>query len=288
MTITMTREGFPVGGYRYDLEDSRLLRDSSADISGLLRRKFRAPKNFDVRPLFRLDPRDDVETEDQGQQGSCAGQAGTSVVELCNFIDHGTKTQLSRQFLYIAAQKEDGIRGDQGSTINGCCKVLRTYGAPEETVWPYPDGYDNQPPGGWENQYKHAEDNKVGSHVFLENAMDDMQFLRAGIGGIQIGVAWGGDVDRDGFFQWKPGRGGHSVAILGYVTIKGRKAFLMLNSWGKRWGMNGWAYLTMETVEAMHRHEATVFVGYSDMGDPGRRSLPVDFIKKPTFFRRAA
>lgn len=38
--------------------------------------------------------------------------------------------------------------------------------------------------------------------------------------------------------------GGHGVGIVGYDPV--RKALILRNSWGKNWGLNGYAYLPVE------------------------------------------
>lgn len=284
-SITLTHDGFPVGGYRHDLENSRLLRETSTDVSRLLLSDIKAPEEFDPRGLFRSieDPRDDLQVEDQGQQGSCAGHAASSVVEFVNWIDTKRMVQLSRAFAYYAAQMEDGITGDQGSTINGCASVVRKYGIPLETSWPYPDRYDPRPPGGWEEQYRNAENFRIGSHTFLESARDVVQYLRAGAGGVQIGISWGGEVDSHGVFRWRPGGGGHSVMLCGWKQIGSDMFVWLLNSWGNRWGDDGWALLNYRTIEQMFQHQHTVMVGYSDMENPDHTRDIYDFIKHPIY-----
>jgi hypothetical protein len=278
---------FPLNGYRYDLEQSRLLQRNSTDISRLLRSPIEAPRNFRYDPvsLRDMDPRQDVQVEDQGQQGACAGFAGTSCVEFTYWIETKKKVQLSNAFLYYAAQKEDGINGDQGSTINGCAKVVRTYGVPPEKSWPYPSRYDNRPPNGdWEAQRRAAAQFRIGSHTFLTDPRETVQYLRKGIGGVQIGVSWGGEVDSSGEFHWQPGGGGHSVALLGWEETAKDMYVWLLNSWGRRWGLNGWARVSIRTLQKMLQHQHTVFVGYSDMDSPDHvRDIPVDFNREPAF-----
>lgn len=261
---------FPLNGYRYDLENAREIEATSTDVSRLLKRvgNVELPKEFDPRQLFRLDPRDDMQVEDQGQQGSCRGHSGSSCVEFVNWIETKRMVQLSRAYMYYATQKEDGISGDRGSTINGGVKVLRQYGIPREEHWPYPSSYDPRPPGGWEQQYQRAAEFKINSHTFLTTAEDTVQYLRGGIGPVDIGVSWGGEVDSRGVFQWRPGGGGHAIALLGWKQ-DGRDMYVwLLNSWGTRWGMNGWALVHIKTLAEMLRHQHTVFVGYSDMASP--------------------
>jgi len=279
--LTRNKAGYPIGGYRIDLEEKRELVASSTDVGHILQSKIKSPRVFDPRSLFKLDPTKDMRVEDQGQVGSCAGWGGSSAVELSNWIQTKRMTQFSANFLYISAQKEDGLSGDVGATINGCARVLEKYGIPDENVWPYPGRYDPRPPGSWDDVHRAAAKNKVGSHTVLNSAEDVVQYLRAGLGGVQIGISWGGDVDRNGQFQWKPGGGGHSVCFLGWNN-EGEMLLWMLNSWGTKWGKGGWALVSMRTLEAMFRHPHTVMIGYSVMADPDITDIPVDFSKGTT------
>ena len=90
-----------------------------------------------------IDPRSWMTIEDQGQMGSCSGNAMTSCLELLNWFDTGGDVvQLSRMFSYLAAQKMDGLLGrDTGATISGAVKAAKTFGTCLESTFPYPSRY---------------------------------------------------------------------------------------------------------------------------------------------------
>jgi C1A family cysteine protease len=296
LTVFTDRYGnqFPLGGYRWDREDKDQLRATSIPVRNLNRLLSRAgktslPRSFDPRKLFRLDPRNDMKVEDQGNQGSCRGHSGSSGVEFCNWIDTGKMIQLSRAYMYYATQKEDGLLGrDVGSTMNGGVEVLRKYGIPREEHWPYPPTYNHNPPDSWEAQYRKAAEFRIGSHTFLTKAEDTVQFIRSGAGPVDIGISWGGDVEwktiegkRLPVFEWRPGQGGHAILLVGWMQVGSHMFVWLLNSWGTRWGDNGWALVHISTLAEMLRHQHTVFVGYSDLENPDRVRDLVDFRKRP-------
>ena len=35
----------------------------------------------------------------------------------------------------------------------------------------------------------------------------------------------------------------HGVSLIGYTTINGTDVWIIANSWGEEWGMNGFAYI---------------------------------------------
>ena len=106
------------------------------------------------------------------------------------------------------------------------------------------------------------------------------RYLRSGSGAVDIGISWGGEVDRNGVFRWKPGGGGHALAFLGWKSIGGDMFVWMLNSWGRGWGDNGWALVHASTIEDMLRHPHTVMVGYSDLERPDNVRDLAEFIRR--------
>ena len=79
--------------------------------------------------------------ENQMRQGSCQGHSLSSCLEGCYWIDSGGKTvDLSRNAAYRFSQQEDGIRGDQGSTLSGGVTAARK-GICEEKWFPYTETY---------------------------------------------------------------------------------------------------------------------------------------------------
>ena len=270
--------GFPVGGWLMEQENRFQLQALSTDLSAFMQSAYRGPDEIDPRrfinPRFMdVDPRPDHKVEDQGAIGSCQGNALSSVCEYCYFLATGGKrVEFSRAYGYYGSQKIDGISGDRGSTLDGGRKLVTEHGIPPEEAWPYQPRYSPSPPGGWEKQYEYAAPNKIKSHTVLKSSSDVHKYLAAGFGAVEIGISWGGDVNSDGVFRWKPGGGGHALCFLGYVTIQGKLYFWMLNSWGERWGKGGWALVSAETVDQMFRDRFTVMIGLSDMSAPKPRA----------------
>jgi len=287
MAIQMM-SGYPVGGWLLEQENRFALNSLSTDLSGLLQGTFQGPAEVDPRGMVAAsfmdsDPRPDVTVEDQGQQGSCQGHALSSVCEFCYFIaTGGQRVEFSRAYGYYGSQKIDGINGDRGSTLDGGRRLVTEKGIPLESVWPYPPKYNNQPPGGWEHQYEAAAANKIQSHTVMKSGEDCKKYIGLGIGGIEIGISWGGNVNSQGVFQWSPSGGGHALCFLGYTTINGIVYFWMLNSWTKKWGLDGWALVPITTVDQMLRDRSTVMIGLSDMSAPEPRAW--DFVKDSMYW----
>ena len=84
--------------------------------------------------------------ENQMRQGSCQGHSLTSCMEGCYWIDSGGKTvELSRNAGYRFSQMEDGISGDQGSTLSGGVAAAKK-GVCKEEYFPYTETYSRRIP----------------------------------------------------------------------------------------------------------------------------------------------
>lgn len=270
-------------GYRIDLENREQLQ---AICSPMLLKsgEFNEPERIDPRPILI--------TEDQGSMGACQGHALSTCLEWCHYVaTRGQYLQLSRLFAYLGSQKIDGINGDSGSTLQGGAKLATQYGICPEAQYPYPRPVA-YPRGGWrsipENLWAAAEPYKIKSVTWIEQEAEVKTFLAAGAGLVEIGIAWGGAMTPNSqgiISRFAPGGGGHAVVIGGYVpdAAVGKATeqgyyYLLHNSWSKRWGMDGWAYVTPTAVRQMLQHRFTYFMGLSDM--EAIRPRDVDFIKE--------
>lgn len=263
---------YPVGYWLGDDENRVALAAEAApvpDFSGL----FAAPEEVDPRTLFPAHRF----VENQGSQGSCAGHANTSILELClGIATQAEPVHLSRQYSYICAQKKSGISGDRGSTIHGNVQVARE-GIPEETYWPYTGRYVTAPPNGWEPARENAKNYRLAKHSVLTTYQQVFDWIASGTGGVNIGIRWSVP-DAAVCESYSHSGGGHAVSLVGYTKRKdssGRNYLLLLNSWGTRWGDNGWCEVAPRAIEQMLAGSYNVFIGMSDMENIQPR--PFDF-----------
>lgn len=275
-----------IGGYAIDKEDRAFLRSIVREMP-LACRSFSVPDMVDP---WKIDP-DLNPTEDQLQIGACQGNSPSDCVEFCAHIETGSVVQISRMFCYLGSQKMDGISGDNGSTLSGGTKLLKDVGACLESVFPYPQSY---PRNGWkaipQAAWDEAKKFKMNGAIDIKEVGEIRQFIGSGGGLIQIGIPWYSGLEpQNGFItQFAPGSnyGGHAVCFAGYVpdeVVKRKSSagywLILKNSWGKRWGINGRAYVSVEAAAAMLKHKFTVMVGRSDLETPRPRPVPVDWTK---------
>jgi C1A family cysteine protease len=285
MLVTPENEQTFFTGYAIDLEDRQTISKMSVDAEYLMMGDL--PDRVDPRQTILYKEGGWLPTEDQGQIGSCQGQALTENFEYNYTVDTGQVLQFSRMYAYIGSQKKDNIRGDRGSTLSGGTKLAL------EGICPEKDGpYTNRYPG-WEYitpaMVEAAKPYKMQSSTIIKSAIEMKQYIGSGIGIVQIGIPWGSSNNPDAkhcITSFAAGRGGHSVSYCGYVPddVVGVRSgfgywFLKKNSWGRRWGLNGFAYVRPDVVDAQIRHNFSTFVGRSSMVHPHPRPLSVDFTK---------
>jgi C1A family cysteine protease len=208
--------------------------------------------------------------EDQGQLGSCTANAGVGMVEYFERKAFGKHVDASRLFLYKATRDLMQQTGDTGGYLRTTMGALALFGAPPEEYWPYAiDRFDAEPPAFC---YAFAQNFQAMKYVRLdpegkgkpEILSEIRKSLATGLPAMFGFTVYSsiGQATRDGRipFPDKGDRveGGHAIMAVGYddrleirhpasdATTKG--AFLIRNSWGPGWGMDGYGWLPYDYV----------------------------------------
>ena len=186
--------------------------------------------------------------EDQGKVGSCTGCAVAGALEFLQRKATGTYTDISRLFLYYNGRAAIGTQSyDSGATLRDVVKSAAKLGACSESIWPYMIGkYTRVPTSA---AYADAAKNKVTEYMRIETLDGVRQCLSEGFpvvfGFTAYSAFMSPAVTASGVLDM-PGRlekaiGGHAAVIVGYSDAS--KRVLVRNSWGPKWGDNG--YFTM-------------------------------------------
>ena len=196
------------------------------------------PPSVDLRPLC-------APVEDQGELGSCTGNALVGALEFLERKNRIPFVDLSRLFIYYNERViEHSVRSDAGAQIRDGVKTLVKQGVCPEKTWPYTiSKFAAKPTGAC---YRDAEHHTIHSyHRIL--TLDEMRTCLAEgfpfVFGFTVYESFETqDVARTGVVRMpRSGErvvGGHAVVGVGYDDAK--RAFLVRNSWGKKWGQRGY------------------------------------------------
>jgi hypothetical protein len=218
---------------------------------------------------------------DQGQEGACTGFALAAVVNFLRTLQ-GETACVSPRMLYELARRYDEWPGEayEGSSARGAIKAWVKHGVCLETSWKHTQhgirhmtdaviAEAMQAPGG--AYYRIRPSNVRDMHT----ALNETGILYATL---MVHSGWAGpgrgkgaqtvSVNVEG--RRAPYRfpvirrsgsadGGHAIAIVGYTP----QGFVIQNSWGPDWGLDGFAFLPYEDF-LMHATDVWV----AQMGVP--------------------
>jgi C1A family cysteine protease len=176
---------------------------------------------------------------DQGQLGSCTANG---IAGALAFIEKGEMH--SRLFIYYNERALEGtVRQDAGAQIRDGIKVVVKQGACPETMWPYIESKFKCKPSSV--CYKNALTDRVISYLKVVGLQQLKSCLAAGfpvVIGFQVYESFESNAVAKTGIVPMPGKneqcvGGHCVLVIGYDDAD--KTFLVRNSWGTGWGING-------------------------------------------------
>jgi len=212
-----------------------------------------------VRPVPpTLPPRVDLRqtcsaVEDQGNLGSCTGNALAGAIE---FLERKNKVPFidaSRLFIYYNERVIEGtVKSDSGAMIRDGIKTLKKQGVCSEKRWPYIISKFAVKPAA--PCYKEALEHQITSYR-RSVTLDEMRTCLAEgfpfVFGFTVYESFESqDVAKSGIVNMpQPNEravGGHAVLGVGYDDAE--KRFIVRNSWGTGWGQQGYFTLPYEYV----------------------------------------
>jgi C1A family cysteine protease len=191
----------------------------------------------------------------QGNEGSIVAFAVASALEYHIQKQLNEQVTISPRYLYYYSKLEAGWdpHADTGAFVRDAIKVLQTKGAVSEESWPYkPGDLQSEPPEGIKTatRYRIADSYQVNS---LNEVKTALQKYGPVVGGISI--FWASlnikDVAKTGIIPDpsldEPVTAAIAICIVGYDDDK--KLIKFKNSWGAKWGDNGYGYISYTYVE---------------------------------------
>ena len=196
------------------------------------------------------------DVEDQGQAGSCTGNATAGALEFLeirNGKPNSGIVQKSRLFPYYNGRGWWYKRQDSGACIRDVIKGVAKYGCCNETVWPYDIRLVTRTPS--RAAYTDGQRNRITAYAKLTGgtALDTLDNIRETLAN-GFPVVFGFDCfdnvlsaacSVDGVVK-VPAKteviqGGHAVLAVGYDDAK--QEIIFRNSWGTKWGDKGYGRL---------------------------------------------
>lgn len=206
------------------------------------------PTKVDLRPW--ASPIDD-----QGNLGSCTGNAIAGAIDLIDHKTQGKSIQVSRLFIYYQERLLEGtISRDNGAYIRDGIKACSHIGAPLETLWPYVIGRFAVNPSVV--AYTDAARRKVTLYSQCSDINAVKNALAAGhpvVVGFQVYSSFESPtVAKTGIMPYPDVAhetllGGHAVCLVGYDDS--RNWFIARNSWGSTWGDGGYFYMPHQVIQ---------------------------------------
>ena len=192
--------------------------------------------------------------ENQGNLGSCTGQAIAGAIELLN-KRNGKPTDVSRLFIYYYERLLTGtVNYDSGAYIRDGIKATNKYGTSLENYWPYDiKKYKQEPIIEAKNDALNRKVTRYEKILDINGCIDALSNGYPVIIGFYVYESFMSmNVAKTGIIPYPNIKrekllGGHAVLIVGYNKIK--KVFIVRNSWGANWGDNGYFYMPFDILK---------------------------------------
>ncbi|KAG7336002.1 hypothetical protein KOW79_000695 [Hemibagrus wyckioides] len=196
------------------------------------------PKSIDYRKLGYVTP-----VRNQGSCGSCWAFSSVGALEGQLMKTTGKLINLSPQNLVDCVTENDGCGG--GYMTNAFSYVKNNRGIDSEEAYPYV-GEDQQcayNKSGKAAECRGFKEVKKGSEYALASAIAKVGPVSVGIDAMQStfqfykkGVYYDPSCDKENI--------NHAVLAVGYgATPKGKKYWIVKNSWGEEWGNKGYVLM---------------------------------------------
>jgi C1A family cysteine protease len=235
------RQRIPRYGWVPDLPDRRdLLYGAIRPVPAIL------PPHADLRPTCSV-------IEDQGNLGSCTGNALAGAIEFLERKNNVPFIDVSRLFIYYNERAIEGtINSDSGAMLRDGIKTLKKQGVCSERKWPYIiSKFAAKPRTAC---YKEALEHQITSYHRIIT-LDEMRTCLAEgfpfVFGFTVYESFQSqEVAKTGIVSMpQPDEravGGHAVLGVGYDDAE--KRFIVRNSWGTEWGQQGYFTMPYEYV----------------------------------------
>jgi C1A family cysteine protease len=252
---------YKLGGHRPDPDDDEALQSYWDFATQLQPHLAPGTGDADLRPYS--SPR-----HDQGQTGSCVAQSVVKALEnlerqeLCRqrgisplqlgADDHKNLSVLALYYLCRERMQPSQVHADSGTYVFLACDCLRRFGVCPEEAWPFDPQKVFEAPSimAMREAYLH----KISAYYRIKQTGQER--VRSVIDALRANhpVVYATDVG-DNWLNYQRGEvlqlptvaaGGHATHLVGWD--EGRGVFIGENSWGTRWGEDGYYMIAPEVI----------------------------------------
>ena len=189
---------------------------------------------------------------DQGQLGSCTGNAIAAAYDFLVVKDGNPALSPSRLFIYYNERVVEGtVKQDAGAQIRDGIKVVAKFGVCKESTWPYNIAKFASKPT--KTAFTQALKHQAIQYQRVNQTLTDLKTCLAEGYPVVLGftvyssfesqaVAQNGVVPMPS--KNESALGGHAVLLVGYDDSK--QHWIVRNSWGENWGDKGYFYMPYE------------------------------------------
>jgi C1A family cysteine protease len=199
----------------------------------------------DLRPQFGP-------VRDQGKRPTCLALATSDA----HAALRGAWQALSAEFAFYHAQQRGGRKPTDGATLPSMLQAIREDGQPVETAWPYltdtpADVSQWLPPSSTTPVFRRAG---RGTNGNVNAIIAELNQSKPVITLMRLSASFF-RVPADGIIDETPGEKPdlhlrHAVIALGHGMRGTDRVVLVRNSWGPRWGQQGYAWITEKFLNA--------------------------------------
>ncbi len=214
-----------------------------------------------IKPKIRLPKQTDLSglcstIENQGSLGSCTACALAGNLEFLDNKPDFEYTDVSKLFIYY---NERALRGnedyDSGASLRDGIKTLKKTGYCHEDLWPYFISLFDVKPS--KHCYIQASRHRIESYHRIYTLTEMLTCLAEGfpfVFGFAVYESFNTNQTKKRGLVVMPKKGermlgGHAVLAVGYKQDK--KRFLVRNSWGTKWGIQGYFTMPYDYLETL-------------------------------------
>ena len=161
---------------------------------------------------------------------------------------------ISRMYGYVRARQLEGSFSPDpsiGNWVVSAMRILRGWGTPDESEWPYDGDADHWPPNEPDGIDELAKNNRILAYQRVRSVNECKIILASEtplVLALEITEQWDTAPQGEIVMSAESITGSHAITLFGYDDS--RQSFLFANSWGTEWGNEGYGVLPYEYFDA--------------------------------------